>query len=210
MQAPVLVVGGTFNPIHFGHLQPAIELADKISAAEIRLIPNRFPPHREKPDTSDSDRLNMCQLAAQLDPRFIVDDRELIKSATSYSIDTLIELNQELQQPVCFVMGIDAFNHLDSWHRWQELLSHCHIIVAKRSGYSVDISSRLNSFFLAHKAEHSIELSQSKFGKIYLAKTSKLMISSTYIRQRYQAEKNSACLLPQAVNDYILSHKLYT
>ncbi len=210
LTSPLLLIGGTFDPIHYGHLQSALEVAEFIGADEIRLIPNRQPPHRNRPQTPEGARLDMCRLAAQLDTRFVVDERELKRDDCSYTVDSLIELSKdELDRPICFSMGIDAFLNFDKWHRWQELLKHAHIIVMSRPGYEAEFNSSLSAYIKQHETHNLDDIKGKLNGHIYFVATSELMISSTTIRQRLANDLNCRCLMPNKVYDYILDNDLY-
>ena len=128
------LLGGTFNPIHFGHLRMAQELVEALNLTEVRFIPSANPPHKNQPSVSAKERAAMVQLAVANNPLFKLDTRELNRDGASYTIDTLISLREELGNNValCLVMGSDAFAKLNTWHRWQELLKYCHIILVQR------------------------------------------------------------------------------
>ena len=117
------VMGGTFDPIHFGHLRMAEELGEALGLAEVRFIPAGQPPHRATPSISAAHRLQMVKLATAGNPRFSVDAREVVLDRASYSVDTLTDLRQELgaKQPICLLMGADAFLGLTGWKNWQAL-----------------------------------------------------------------------------------------
>ena len=134
--APIGIFGGTFDPIHYGHLRLAQEIAESLRLAEIRLIPGGTPPHRAAPQVSSQQRLEMVRLAAAGNPLFTVDDREVKRSGPGYTIETLTELRREAgaTQPLCVLLGADAFLELATWHRWHELFGLAHLIVAHRPG----------------------------------------------------------------------------
>ncbi len=210
LNPPLLLIGGTFDPVHYGHLQPGLEVAESIGADEIRLIPNRQPPHRNRPQTPERARLDMCNLAAKVDSRFVVDERELKRDSWSYTADSLIELSKEEQtRPLCFTMGIDAFLHFDQWHRWQELLKYAHLIIMSRPGYEAKFNSSLSAYIEQHKTKALDDIKRKLNGHIYFVATSELMISSTTIRQRLANDLNCRCLMPNKVYDYILDNDLY-
>jgi nicotinate-nucleotide adenylyltransferase len=125
------LLGGTFNPVHIGHLRSAVEVADALQLDELRLIPNARPPHRSAPEVSAQDRLAMVTLAVADAGVLQVDDRELQRDTPSYSIDTLESLRSELavDDQLFLLLGWDAFCGLPTWQRWDELLQHCHILV---------------------------------------------------------------------------------
>ena len=132
------LLGGTFNPIHFGHLRMAQELADALNLSEVHFIPSANPPHKSVPTVSAEHRAAMVQLAIADNPLFKLDTRELERMGASYTIDSLISLREEFglegkqQISLCLIIGSDAFVHLNTWARWQELLNYCHIILVQR------------------------------------------------------------------------------
>src|SRR5690606_3192129 len=128
------ILGGTFDPVHIGHLRGALEVAEMFGLDELRLIPNARPPHRDTPSCSAQDRLAMVRLAVQDLPPLLVDARELEREKPSYTIDTLISLRAELAptDQLLLLVGWDAFCGLPTWHRWEELLDYCHILVMQR------------------------------------------------------------------------------
>ncbi|MFD1259297.1 nicotinate-nucleotide adenylyltransferase [Entomomonas asaccharolytica] len=207
--AKIGLLGGTFNPIHIGHLRSAIEVAEQLALDELRLIPNALPPHRETPSISASHRLAMVQLAASNTPLFAVDDRELKRDKPSYTFDTLHSIHQELavNDILFFIMGWDAFCGLPSWYRWQELLNYCHILVLQRPHLSAKIPPELQTF-IANKRVDSKQFSE-KYGQIAYIQQTPLDISSTKIRNNLAQGKSVQFLLPETVLDYINQHQLY-
>ena len=129
------ILGGTFDPVHIGHLRSALEVAEFMGLDELRLLPNARPPHRDTPQVAAQDRLAMVRCAVAGVERLSVDDRELSRDKPSYTIDTLESLRAELgaSDQLFLLMGWDAFCGLPGWHRWEELLKHCHILVLQLS-----------------------------------------------------------------------------
>ena len=128
------LLGGTFNPIHFGHLRMAQELAESLNLDEVRFIPSANPPHKHAPLVSAEQRATMVRLAIADNPLFKFDDRELNRTGASFTIDTLVSLRDELGEKTSLVliMGSDAFIKFDTWHRWQEIIKLCHIALVQR------------------------------------------------------------------------------
>lgn len=212
-QLPLIgLMGGTFNPIHHGHLRMAEELASALSLSEVRFIPAAHPAHRAQPGISAQQRAEMVALAIADNPGFKRDMRELEREGYSYTVDTLQEISQELagQASLCLLMGRDAFAGLCSWHRWQDLLSLAHIIVASRPGpHSAADSAALAELIVQHQAMDISALQQSQAGYIYFAEITALDISATNIRKQLSLGVSPRYLLPQAVLDYIHEHGLY-
>lgn len=205
-----LYFGGTFSPIHFGHLQPLLEIAEPLAAEKIYLLPNGHPPHRAKPDVADKDRYNMCQLATQVDPRLAVDDRELNAKEPEYTINTLKALRAEKPEAsLVFVIGMDSLNTIDTWLDWTELTQYAHLIVLQRGGCPIDLKPHISAWIEDKLATNIMNLKQKKSGLIYLSQSSALQISSSFIRSRYKLALNNRCLLPESVNKYIMTNQLY-
>lgn len=206
------VFGGTFNPIHHGHLRLAQELADTLDLAEVRFIPSANPPHKTAPQVSAIQRAAMVQLAIADNPKFTLDTRELERSGASYTIDTLSSLFEELEDAaLCLIMGSDAFLTLDTWHRWQELLDFCHILLVQRPhiANTKGLSAALNTCMQQHYTEECTALSQQRSGLITMQKITALDISSSQIRHLIQHKQSPAYLLPESVLAYIKQQQLY-
>lgn len=204
------LLGGTFNPIHIGHLRSAIEVVELLALDELRLIPNALPPHRELPHVSADQRLEMVKRAAADIPNLIVDDRELARHKPSYTMDTLLSIHAELTaaDQLFFVMGWDAFCGLPSWHRWQELLTYCHIIVLQRPYLSAKIPPALDNFLQGKIVAEGSPFTAPN-GQVAYLQQAFLDISSTQIRERLAQGKSVQFLLPDSVLDYINQHQLY-
>jgi len=136
---PIGLLGGTFDPIHYGHLRLAEELAEALNIGQVRFIPAGHPPHRGQPRAAAPHRLEMARRAVADNPRFLLDTREIDKTGPCYSVDTLAALRAELPPATSLVlfMGGDAFLGLTTWHEWRRLFDLAHIAVAHRPGYSL-------------------------------------------------------------------------
>jgi nicotinate-nucleotide adenylyltransferase len=208
------LLGGTFNPIHFGHLRMAQELADALNLAEIRFIPSANPPHKAAPIVSAQQRAEMVQLAIADNPLFKLDTRELNRQGASYTIDTLISLREELGEicSLCLIMGSDAFSKLDSWHRWDELLNYCHIVLVQRpdSQTQQKISDQLTAFLTNHYTENSNDLTEKSAGYIHMQHITAQDISATKIREMLATGKSTQYLVPDKVLAFIKQQHLYS
>lgn len=211
------IFGGTFDPIHYGHLRMAEEIAEIASLREVYIVPAAAPRLRFPPVATVQHRVAMVRLAIQGNPRFVLDEREVRRRGASYSIDSLRELKQELGESVilCFVIGADAFMRLPEWHSWRELFGLCHFIVAARPGHALMVN--LDALPPALKEEcaprwvsEAGELGHAPGGLIFIAPTTLLDISSTRIRARIAAGKSIRYLLPDATLDYIATNRLYS
>lgn len=213
--APLGILGGTFDPIHYGHLRLAEEVLDACALARVILIPAAAPNLRAAPRTPAHHRLVMTQLAAQGNPRLQVDGRELKREGTSYTVDTLQELRAELGpvRALCLILGADAFLRLPAWSRWRRLFELAHIIVATRPGYellaAVTQSTELGDEYRARMTNVLSDLAQTSGGKIAAVQIPLLEISATDIRARIACAASVRYLLPPAVFDYIAAQHLY-
>ena len=209
--APVGVFGGTFNPVHYGHLRSALELVETLQLAQLRLMPCAVPPHREAPACTAEDRAAMVELAVEAEPHLACDRRELQRPGKSYTIDSLVELRDELgeENPLCLVMGCDAILGITGWHRWQELLDWAHIVVIARPGWRLPGSGEVARWMAHHRLSGSEQLRGSAAGGILVQELRPLAISSTEIRALLGERRSPRFLLPEAVLDYIQSRGLY-
>lgn len=201
------ILGGTFDPIHYGHLRAAVEVKERLGLAQVRMIPCAQPPHRDVPAASAQQRLAMLQLALASHAGLVADDREIKRGGVSYMIDTLASLRQDYpQQPLLLFIGADAFGHLTAWKRWQDLFALTHVVVITRPGYS---NPPLCSFLSAKLAQSSQPLSENLAGQLYFQAITPLDIAATAIRQMIAGQHNPAFLLPDTVIAYIDQQKLY-
>jgi len=202
------ILGGTFDPIHFGHLRPALDVLEQLDLDRIHLIPSARPPHREQPQATPEQRLTMLHLAVKNSAQFVVDDRELHREGASYTVDTLLSLREEFpSSPLYLILGTDAFSHLQTWHRWDELLNLAHIVVMQRPDETVTIPTELEEWYQQHLALD--EDSNKPAGAIFPVKVTQLSISATEIRSKVSQGLNPQFLLPDAVIQIIGMLGLY-
>ena len=209
----IAILGGTFDPIHFGHLRPALEIVEKLSLKELRFIPSAKPPHRWQPKASAEHRMKMVKLAIKAYPKFIFDDREYIRlkndQVASFTIDTVRSIREEIgaSEPFAMIVGMDAFQSFTSWRDWEKILEATHLIVASRPGY--DDAEKAQDWVQQRLADTVDELHQNAFGKVYFCAVTQLDISATYIRN--QIDKGDSCsyLTPKKVIKYMRKHSLY-
>ncbi|MGH8381358.1 nicotinate-nucleotide adenylyltransferase [Pseudomonas sp.] len=204
------VLGGTFDPVHIGHLRSALEVAEVLALDELRLMPNARPPHRDTPQVSAQDRLAMVRCAVEGVPRLSVDARELARDTPSYTIETLELMRAELaaSDQLFLLLGWDAFCGLPSWHRWEELLQHCHILVLQRPDADVEPPDALRNLLAARTVSDPQALVGSA-GHIAFVWQTPLAVSATQIRQLLASGKSVRFLVPDAVLAYIDAHNLY-
>jgi nicotinate-nucleotide adenylyltransferase len=212
--APIGILGGTFDPIHYAHLRLAEEMADALVLDQVRLVPASVPPHRATPRVTAADRLAMTRLACGANPRLLVDDRECRRQGPSYTMDTLLELRAELgrERPLCLLMGVDAFLGLPTWSRWEGLFGVAHIIVAHRPGFRLDpagMPATLARQLETRGATTPSQLHAAAAGLVWLQPITALDISATAIRSAIREERSPRYLLPDSVLDYIHLNTLY-
>lgn len=214
------VFGGTFDPVHFGHLRPALEVFEALALREMRLVPANQPPHRAMTVANGKQRETLLQAAIGKDtPGLVVDNRELRREGPSYMVDTLISLREEGRtplgdEPICLVLGMDAFLQLPTWHRWEEILALAHLVVTHRPGWQFDLEAQtmvpeLTGLWQERLVEDAEMLRSQPVGKILHMEVSQLDISATRIRELVAAGKNPRFLLPDAVWNLIRLQGLY-
>jgi len=215
--APSGILGGTFDPIHYGHLRLAEELAGTLKLDQVRLVPSGTPPHRSAPGVSAAHRLAMVELAAAGNPRFSVDGREVRRTGPGYTFDTLAELRKEAgdTRPLALLVGADAFLEFATWHRWHEIFGLAHIAVAHRPGYPVErwaerMPQPLAREYGARLMQQPLATHLAPAGGIVVVPFTALDISATAVRDMLRADANPRYLLPDAVLDYIQTHRLYS
>ena len=202
--SPMGVFGGTFDPIHYGHLRTAFEMLQALRFDEVRFMPCGNPPHRGEPFADAELRLEMVRVATEGQHGFVVDDRELQREGPSYSVDTLSALRAEFPlRPIGLIIGMDAFLSLPKWYHWREILQLAHIIVAHRPGWRAPDMGPLGDL-LADRGTHRIgDLHQAKAGHIYIHDVTQLEISSSDIRELVAVGRDPRFLLPDKVRDVI-------
>jgi nicotinate-nucleotide adenylyltransferase len=201
------IFGGTFDPVHYGHLRAMLEVREIFSLNEVRLIPNKIPPHRVEPSATPAMRLEMLHLATGALPGVVIDTRELDRAGPSYMVDTLHSLRSDFpEHPLLLFVGNDAFNGLTRWHRWSALFDFAHVVVLTRPGYSVQLQ---NEFFRTRQVFEAVGLARHKAGKLFFQSITPLDISASAIRKMIAEKRDPRFLLPDNVLDYIHSHHLY-
>lgn len=210
MEGPLGILGGTFDPVHHGHLRPALEMMQGIGLQRVFFIPNYHPPHRPPPVLHGSVRLHLLRLAIAAEPRFVADPRELERGGISYTIDTLLTFRREYpRHPLCLLMGFDAFLSLPSWRHWERFLDLVHIVVANRPPWRTVQDDLMVDFLSRHRAEEPLELHRTTHGRIFLFSVTPLEISSTQIRQEIAHGGSSRYLVPEPVWHHICQERLY-
>lgn len=210
MNKPIGILGGTFDPIHFGHLRPALEAMEGVDLAEIRFIPCRQPAHRGLPQASPEQRLAMLERAVLDQPGFVVDTRELLRSGPSFMVDTLTSLRQEVgAAPLCLLLGTDAFDDLHHWRRWRDIPELAHLLILHRPGRHPPRAPVLAELVQSRRAVHPEALRARPAGSILFQPVTQLDISGTRIRATLARGHSPRFLLPDAVLTYIDEQSLY-
>ncbi len=204
-------LGGTFDPIHFGHLRPALEIQQALNLQSLYLLPNYIAPHKEKSLANTQQRIDMVKLAIQETPELQLNTQELLRSTPSYTIDTLKLLRQQYPEtPICFIMGMDSLINFDSWYQYQEILDYCHIVVSHRPGWDPTFNEVVSVLLTKHQIQNPALLHSALAGHIYFQSTSQLAISSSHIRDLLAAKRSINFLTPQSVCTYIKEQHCYT
>jgi len=207
------IFGGTFDPIHFGHIHTAKQTAQWLNLDKLFILPSHIPPHKTKTSASPLQRLNMVELACHKDPVLTVDKRELSfhKKSPSYTVETLEELREEYSNAqLFFIVGMDSLLTFSTWHKYQEILSLCHLVVNSRPDYIIDKDNiELTKLLANHQIYHPDELKQKKAGGILLHDAKDWHISSTDIREKIKQNQNCNDLLPKDIISYIKEERLY-
>jgi nicotinate-nucleotide adenylyltransferase len=205
------ILGGTFDPIHFGHLRMALELYQALDLAHVRLIPAFQPVHRKLPVASPEQRLAMVTKAIASEPALKVDPSEIQRKGPSYTIDTLRALHKKHPQtPLGLIMGIDALLNFPSWHKWEDILKLAHLVVAHRPQYQLPQTGIVAELLKERLATNAGEIHKSQGGQIFLHPVTPLEISATDIRKQISEGHNPRFLLPNSVYSYIKQHGTYS
>lgn len=202
--------GGTFDPVHYGHLRAALEAKEILGLDDFRLLPAGTPPHRPSPVAPAAHRLAMLRLAIAGHPGFSVDDRETRRSGFSYMVDTLREIRQECgEKALLLLIGQDAANDLDSWHEWRSIFELAHLVIMRRPESLVAWSGELQQRVESRIVNRPDRLREKMAGYVLPLEITQLAISSTDIRERLSSGRSAGFLLPDPVLDYISQNRLY-
>ena len=208
---PIGIFGGTFDPIHYGHLRTAFELHETLRLGEVRFMPCGQPPHREQLIANGELRLAMVKAATEGQPGFLVDDREMQREGPSYSVHTLIDLRSEYpHRSLCLIVGMDAFLGLPKWYQWRELLQLAHVVVAHRPGWRAPHMGPLGELLADRGTDTVDDLHESRAGRIFVRAVTQLEISSTEIRHAVRSGGDPRFLMPDGVRKVILDSECYS
>lgn len=200
MNGPLGIFGGTFSPIHYGHLRLALELRERLDLAEVRVIPSAQPPHRDAPAIEAKRRFEWVRLAIADEPGLSADDRELRRQGPSYTYDTLAELRAEWpRRPLVLLLGDDAANGFHHWHRWQDILDLAHLVFVERPYEPPAPAPQLVARLRGRRALGIGELHETPAGLWMTASIPPLAISSTRVRGLLKAGRSVLGLVPEKV-----------
>lgn len=209
------VLGGTFDPIHYGHLHVAQTLYDTYALDQVRLIPAAIPPHRANPVRSAHERLKMLTLALNGMPHLVADDSEMLREGKSYTIDTLTALQRSHPEAdIVWALGTDSFAHFSGWQAWQALLDVAHLAIVVRPGMEKENWYKDLPFALKQQYDARVSLQNTRPyqilpGKISLLPAIALSISATHLRDRLLRQVSARFFTPDSVVNYINKHGLY-
>ena len=207
---PIGIFGGTFDPIHYGHLRTAFELWQTLKLSEVRFMPSGNPPHRVRTLADAALRVEMVRAAVSDQPAFVVDDREVRRAGASYTVDTLTELRAEFpDRSLCLLLGMDAFLGLPNWHRWRDILDLAHVVVWRRPGWKAPEKGPLGEVMVDRGTGSIRELHEQKAGRVYIHAVTQLEISSTEIRQVILSGTDPRYLVPDEVRKIIVETGCY-
>lgn len=208
---PIGLFGGTFDPIHNGHLEIAQILMKQLNLQSLHFIPNKIPPHRCPPIASAHHRLTMARIATAHHHDFIVNDIEIARPSPSYTIDTLTTLRALIPlQPICFIMGMDQFIHFNKWFHWEKIAELAHLVIINRQGCQPSNIGWMDKLIKKNVIKQPLLLGSHLGGKIIFIDINPISISSTEIRQKIQHEEDVSNELPSEVINYIKEHQLYS
>ncbi len=210
LDKPIGLLGGTFDPIHFGHLRMGLELCNDLDLANVHIIPCYQPVHRHAPAATPAQRLDMVKVAVSHEPTLYADDREIRRQGPSYMVDTVLELRAEKPNtPLCLLIGVDAFLNFQSWQRWQTILDHTHIILSHRPNYLMPLSGQIADLIKERLQTDTGFIHEHLAGGILLHPITALEISASAIRKQIALGRNPRYLLPDEVLNYIQQQGTY-
>lgn len=210
IEKPIGILGGTFDPIHMGHLRMAIELYEAASLEKILIVPCYQPVHRKLPVASPLQRLIMVKEAIKNEPVLEADSREIDRKTPSYMIETLQSLRKEMPHtPLCLLMGFDAFLNFPSWNHWEAILDLAHLVVAHRPQYQIPSTGLVAELLKERLTQDKNYPHQHLAGSIFLLPITQLEISASEIRKQIAMGKNPRYLLPNSVYEYIKQEGFY-
>ncbi len=206
---PIGILGGTFDPLHNGHLRPALEVCVRLGLDHVRLLPSRVPVHRPQPVASLEQRLSWLRQVAEEIPQFQLDLTEVERETPSWMVVTLEELGKKFPHtPLCLIVGMDAFLQIEQWHRWQSLFDHAHLVVTHRPGFLQPHQGELAALLkerVSDRTEALWKLPGTEGGRVLFLEVTQLEISATAIREGIKRGDDPRFLLPDTIYHSVLS-----
>ncbi|MDG2316343.1 MAG: nicotinate-nucleotide adenylyltransferase [Gammaproteobacteria bacterium] len=204
------IFGGTFDPIHNGHLRIALEALEELSLSAVHFIPCGQSPLRSEPAATNDIRLKMVKAAVEVEPRFIMDTREIKRDGPSYTYDTLTTLRDGYKETsMCLILGMDSFISLPRWYRWEQLIDLAHIVIAHRPGWKAPTEGPLGDFVQEHLAESSQDAVTKREGSLFVLPVTQLEISATKLRSFIRLGLDPKFLVPESVRAIIKETECY-
>ena len=207
---PLGLLGGTFDPIHFGHLRVALEAIEQLDLQKVHFIPCKHPVHKAAANASKEHRLAMLKLAIENEPQFMIDEQELWRESPSYIFETL-QANRQLHPntPLVLILGSDSFANITTWNNWENIPDIAHLAVIKRPNYTIDETANVYQALHTRFTEDKTTLHNSLSGNIIFISGTQLDIASTHIRHLIRNNQNPRFLTPNSVLEYIQLNSLY-
>ena len=214
---PITLFGGTFNPPHWGHIKPLKQAMQALDIERVGLMPCNIPPHKQRLKISNQHRLAMLQIICKLEPSFYIESIELESNEVSFTFNTLQKLKKNNQQSLCFVMGADSFQSFETWHRWQEILQLCNIIVLNRHNQPLKRLKEVTQY-ISCGPHDAVSLANKQAlstnnGIVVSCHFPNVAVSSTLIRDKLEQKDypylETGEVLPLEVLKYIKQHHLY-
>lgn len=208
----IAMLGGTFDPVHIGHLRSAIELREQLMLDCVHMVVNRQPPHRQSPGVDGADRLHLLEAAVKELPGIEADSRELMREGPSYSVDTLRSLRAQYSSDACMMMviGADAAASLNQWHEPLQLFDYAHIVIIARPGEPCELPDSVKALLHGKKATSPEALFETPCGQyLLLSLPTPVSLSATTIRERLRHGMSVRYLVPDAVEKKIQARQLY-
>ncbi len=208
---PLAIFGGTFDPVHYGHLRCADDARQKLKLKDLCLLPSGHPPHRLTPSATTAQRLQMLQLALTEFPQLLIDDRETRREGPSYMVDTLKELRSEgPQRPIMLLIGQDAANDLHTWHHWEQLFELAHIVVLTRPDTCLEYRRDLAEIIQNRACLEFEQLHSCVAGRVLQLEVASIDISATDVKKLICSGNTLKSMLPEAVIRFINENHLYS
>lgn len=204
------IFGGTFDPIHLGHVHAAKTVQSELGLDQMNLVPSFIPVHRDKPQATSEQRLAMIEMAVEGQLQCFVDNREIERQGDSYSLLTVKEYREQYPEAnLYFILGSDAMCQFNTWYHWQEILDYVNLIVLKRPGHELVLNEELTLFFSDKTADTASDISHSSHGLMYISSEAMMLFSATEVRTALSEGQVVGNMLSENVVSYIQNHQLY-